>query len=319
MRLNSKTSATSSSLTKRLRSKPLAGKPLPDPTEDLELIRADDFHLDTTLHSGQAFRWIRVNGGHAGVLDGNPVFLRQMGDSIACTKSVVNQARHYLALDHDFRAMCAGFPKDATMETAISRCFGMRILRQPIWECLAGFICSSQKQVAHIRAIQAAVCTRFGVEVGQIGMERLRDFPGPDKIAQACEADLRGCAMGYRAPNLLKTARIIASGAFDLEKLRFMTTEEARSALVQLPGVGVKVANCVLLFALERLDVVPVDVWIDRILRRHYVSPGSRPTAKELALLAEGTFGRYAGYAQQMLFHTARMQKAESRNKQIKK
>ncbi|MFQ3577805.1 MAG: hypothetical protein SNJ52_02190, partial [Verrucomicrobiia bacterium] len=80
-----------------------------------------------------------------------------------------------------------------------------------------------------------------------------------------------------------------------------------------------KVANCVLLFALERLDVIPIDVWIDRILRQHYVRAGDKPTPRELAVFAERTFGRYGGYAQQMLFHAARMRKAESRDRLRKK
>lgn len=213
---------------------------------------------------------------------------------------------HYFALDHSLAAICKSFPDDPMMRAARKFCRGLRIIRQPEWECLATFICSSMKQVAHIRQISKKLRQRFGKRrpfKGQV----CYSFPSADELAASSEAQLRECALGYRAKNLLATARRIATGEIDLPSLGRLPDPELRKALCELPGVGLKVANCVMLFAYGRLAAFPVDVWIERVLRDNYLGRGRKLNAKRLQMFTQEYFGDHGGYAQQYLFHYARM------------
>src|SRR5204863_7566709 len=179
--------------------------------------------------------------------------------------------RHYFGLDHQLRAICASFPNDPVMNAARKFCRGLRIIRQPKWECLATFICSSMKQVAHIRQISLALRERFGAQ-RRIGTHIAYTFPSPRRLARASEKELLECKLGYRAKNLRETARLVSSGEADLEAWSVLSDADLRKHLCALPGVGPKIANCVMLFAYERLRAFPIDVWIERVLRQRYFS-----------------------------------------------
>jgi N-glycosylase/DNA lyase len=181
----------------------------------------------------------------------------------------------------------------------------LRIIRQPRWECLATFITSSMKQVAHIRQISRALRTRYGKCQRVMDCE-VHSFPAPSRIAKLTEPDLRACALGYRAKNLLATARLVASSEADLEQWGDLSDESLRARLCELPGVGAKVANCVMLFAYERLRAFPIDVWIERVLKQKYFPRKRKVTATQLRAFCETYFGQHGGYAQQYLFHHAR-------------
>jgi N-glycosylase/DNA lyase len=131
-------------------------------------------------------------------------------------------------------------------------------------------------------------------------------FPLPDRIAELTEQDLRKCALGYRAKNLLTTARLVTRGDAELEQWSSLADEELRARLCELPGVGAKVANCVMLFAYERLRAFPIDVWIERVLKEKYFPRKRKVTAQQLRAFSESYFGEQGGYAQQYLFHHAR-------------
>ena len=191
------------------------------------------------------------------------------------------------------------------MNAARNFCHGLRIIRQPKWECLATFICSSMKQVAHIRQISLALRKRFG-EQRRIGDQLVYTFASPRRLAQASEKELLECKLGYRAKNLRATARLVSSGQADLEAWSALSDAELRKQLCALPGVGPKIANCVMLFAYERLRAFPIDVWIERVLRQHYFSRRRKMTAQRLRQFSETYFGEHGGYAQQYLFHQAR-------------
>jgi len=212
----------------------------------------------------------------------------------------------YFALDHPLAEICDSFPNDPVMTAARNFCHGLRIIRQPKWECLATFICSSMKQVAHIRQISLELRKRFG-EQQRIGDQLVYTFAPPRRIAQASEKELRDCKLGYRAKNLRSTARLVNSGQADLEAWSALSDTELRKQLCSLPGVGPKIANCVMLFAYERLRAFPIDVWIERVLRQHYFSGRKKMTAQRLRQFSETYFGQHGGYAQQYLFHHARM------------
>jgi len=180
---------------------------------------AGDFDLALTLECGQVFHWRREGKGWLGVIGEQAVFIEQEGTEEAVLKisrGAEELARHYFALDHPLAEICATFPEDPAMRAASEFCRGMRIVRQPAWECIATFITSSMKQVAHIAQISHTLRRRYGKRVEWDGRE-LFAYPTPGALARLSEEDLRACALGYRAKNLLGAARMIAEGRLDLE------------------------------------------------------------------------------------------------------
>lgn len=269
-------------------------------------IPAPIFDLRRTLASGQVFHWIPEGEGASfqGLIGATPVQIRQKGDRLWVTPGTEALVARYFALDHDLGAIYRSFPSNPALSGAMEACHGIRIIRQPLWECLATFLTSSMKQVAHIRQMSHALRMRFGQPVP--GWEKLAAYPEPHRLASASEAALRQCGLGFRAKHLLATAQWIDSGRVDLEAVRQLDDKAALAELCRLPGVGPKIANCVLLFAYERLRAFPIDVWIERVLRNIYFAHKRKPTLGQLQEFAARSFGPYGGYAQQYLFHYAR-------------
>src|SRR5262250_970207 len=205
---------------------------------------AVDFDLAATLNSGQVFHWEKVGDGFCGAIGDHAVYVEQRGKYLRvefegeaprrhrkkgrfvsnsragsqepAPRSVARIAHNYFALDHPLNEICASFPRDTVMNAARDFCRGLRIIRQPKWECLATFICSSMKQLAHIRQISLALRRRFG-DRRRVDDHVVYTFPPAHRIARATENDLRECALGYRAKNLLMTARLVSSGEADLD------------------------------------------------------------------------------------------------------
>jgi N-glycosylase/DNA lyase len=289
---------------------------------ECRITNATDFDLEKTLNSGQVFHWDKMGDGFVGTIGDLPVAIVQHRDNLQIRSCRLDRLKRsslrelvarYFALDHSLGEICAALPNDPAMDAAKDFCRGLRIICQPRWECLATFICSSMKQVAHIRQISRALRERFG-EARKIDNHRVFTFPTAQRIARTSEKELRQCALGYRAKNLLATARQVAKGEVDLEKMSILSDVDLREALCALPGVGAKVANCVMLFAYERLRAFPIDVWIERTLREKYFARKRKVTAKGLREFAATYFGEHGGYAQQYLFHHARMNKQAGGN-----
>jgi N-glycosylase/DNA lyase len=281
-------------------------------------IRAPNFDLAMTLDSGQVFHWERAGNGFVGTIGNLPVYVEQRGDVLRAKVASASSRRseknaqdarativRYFALDHPLAEICASFPNDPMMSAARDFCRGLRIVRQPKWECLATFICSSMKQVGHIRQISLALRRRIGDQRRVCG-HPVFTFPPALRIARVSEQQLRECALGYRARNLLATARLVSSGEANLKAWSALSDAGLREMLCTLPGVGAKVANCAMLFAYERLRAFPIDVWIERVLRQQYFPLKRRVTGVWLREFSETYFGEHGGYAQQYLFHHAR-------------
>src|SRR4051812_47540532 len=234
-------------------------------------IPAPDFDLEKTLNSGQVFHWVSADGGFYGLIGDLAVYVRQHEQSLlarvasaACSRISFGAGRcgsdhsrgrgidartedhwqdanatirHYFALDHCLTEICCSFPNDPVMNAAADYCRGLRIIRQPKWECLATFICSSMKQVAHIRQISRKLRERFG-EPRRINGRILHTFPAAERLARSSEKELRECALGYRAKNLLATARLVSSGHANLEEWSNLPDADLMARLCALPGVG---------------------------------------------------------------------------------
>jgi N-glycosylase/DNA lyase len=281
----------------------------PRPANCEHLFPAPQYDLEATLTSGQAFGWERSGDDWTAVVQGHWVCLRQQGDSIRARTAQPqfdwSWLAEYLQVKVDLGEVLATFPADPHVRAAITSCRGLRLLRQDPWECLASFILSSTKQIVQIRQIVAALCARFGTPVSAPGPQPAFSFPGAAWLAAVSEAELRACKMGFRAPYLLVTARMVASGECNLEELRNRSLAEARVQLLKLPGVGEKIADCVLLFAYGFPTAFPVDVWVAKALRKFYFR-GRRVKPAQLHSFISAHFGPNAGYAQQYLFHYIR-------------
>jgi N-glycosylase/DNA lyase len=266
---------------------------------------APDFDLARTLDSGQVFHWENRGPGYIGAIGASAAYVKQRGARLFFAGVTAKTLARYFSLDHPLAEICRTFPGDPAMTAARDFCRGLRIIRQPRWECLATFITSSMKQVAHIRQMSHTLRKRYGERLPTLDGE-VHAFPTPEKIAKLTELDLRKCALGYRAKNLLATARQVATGQADLEQWSTLPDDALRSRLCALPGVGAKVANCVMLFAYERLRAFPIDVWIERVLKEKYFPRKRKVTPEQLRAFCETYFGEHGGYAQQYLFHHAR-------------
>jgi N-glycosylase/DNA lyase len=269
-----------------------------------------DYDLAATLTSGQAFRWQQHDQWWAGVIGAHWVRLCSDPTSITAETAAPvadwDWLTHYLQLHLDLREVVRTFPDDEPMRAAVAACRGLRLLRQDPWECLASFILSSTKQIVQIRQITSLLCERYGEPLAVApGWPAAFAFPCPAHLARVTEAELRACKMGFRAPYLLATARLIVGGQLELARLQALPVEEARNQLLALPGVGRKIADCVLLFAYGFQSAFPVDVWVMRALQQLYF-PRRRVRLQRLHRFAATHFGPRAGYAQQYLFHYIR-------------
>ena len=278
------------------------------------LLRVRDYDLAGTLRSGQAFRWSERHGSFTGVVQGKWLRLTATPDAIAAETARPEEdwdwVEHYLQSRVDLAAILATFPPDEPMQASIRACPGLRLLRQDPWECLASFILSSTKQIVQIQQIVGLLCTRFGSPVPvPDGEPPAFAFPSAAQLAAVDEQALRECKMGFRAPNLRAAARRVAGGDLDLASLHTLPCAEARERLVSLPGVGPKIANCVLLFAGGFQEAFPVDVWVMKALRQLYF-PRRQPSPARLQRFVETHFGPNAGYAQQYLFHYMRIRRS---------
>ncbi|MGC8742857.1 MAG: DNA-3-methyladenine glycosylase family protein [Verrucomicrobiia bacterium] len=282
------------------------------------LFSVKDYNLDYTLDSGQAFRWEKIDGGWEGVIYNRWVRLEPHKDGIAATVfGRINDwswLEDYLQINVDINAILNSFPKDRRLEQAVKECRGLRIVRQQPWECLASFLMSSSKQIIQIKQIISNLCRHFGEPVPTPpGREQMYSFPSVESIAQADETNLRQCKMGFRAAYLKNTAQLIKKEKINLDELSFLTIDQAREALMRFPGVGVKIANCVLLFSLGFYRAFPVDVWVRKALQNFYFE--NKPVKKrEMERFAYEYFGEFGGYAQQYLFHYIRVKLSKNKS-----
>ena len=276
----------------------------------------------STLESGQAFRWRKCDpeedGGHAwyeGVIFGNVVGLRQRPDGIEfrcgpdSESTLVGPLRHYLRLDDDLRSIYRTITVDEHISSAVERYPGLRIVRQDPWECLISFICSANSNIRRITSNVQDMSSTLGRPI-ELGGRSCHAFPSPEELASAGEGRLRELGLGFRAKYVASVADIVANGGIDLLAMREASYDDTLQALVALPGVGDKVANCAMLFSLDKLDAFPVDVWVHRALVDWYpaeVANGKPLSRTDMRLWAQDRFKPYSGYANQYLFHDRRV------------
>jgi len=286
---------------------------------ELKLKLSQFFDLDLTLCCGQAFRWEKVGGWWCGVVKDKPIKVRQRGNMLEFENVSREFIENYFGLKDDLPSILAQITRDHHIEKAVKTLKGLRILRQDPWECLISYICATYKNIPAIKRMLSNMAKKFGEKVfleGQV----FYAFPTAERLAEASLKDLAECGLGYRAKYVSETAKKVSKGEFKMEDLKAESFKKARETLLTLPGVGLKVADCVLLFSLEKLEAFPVDVWIKRIIIKHYRNffgknfiekislkkSLTRAEYERLSLFGREYFGVYAGYAQEYLYHFER-------------
>ena len=290
-------------------------------------ISCKDFDLKATLESGQVFGFTKdPAGAYDGVLLGHPVRLRQTNEvlrveriSTERTTSQTEQKGHvrnsnvsllrrsrpfgtwsgsvvrdYFDLDRDLKGIFSLLRGDPVLQPAFKTFKGLRLIHQDPWEALACFILSSNNNIKRIMGIYRGLVRHFGY------------FPSPSDIARSHERVLRGLGLGYRAPFIFKTAVFLSTNPGYLGMVREADYENAKERVLAFPGIGPKVADCVLLYGFHKLEAFPVDVWILRIMRRLYFR-NRKVSEDKVRAFGMKRWGKDAGYVQQYLFHSARM------------
>ncbi|MDI6691344.1 MAG: DNA glycosylase [Candidatus Bathyarchaeota archaeon] len=277
------------------------------------------FDLDVTLCCGQVFRWDKHGEWWYGVVEGKVLKLRQIGNELEFENADVDFVKNYFGLNDDLPYIFSKISKDEHMKQAVEIFKGLRIIRQNPWECLVSYICATYKNISAIKQILFNLSKKFGEEIRFEG-QKFYTFPTLERLAKAATQELAHCGLGYRVNYVAETAKLVHKNHFDFESLRKMSYEEAKNELLKFKGVGLKVADCVLLFALGKLEAFPVDVWIKRVILKYYANHFpkefvrkisgkkslSKTEYKELNLFGRKYFGEYAGYAQEYLYHYER-------------
>lgn len=265
------------------------------------VLDCSDFDLANTLGSGQFFRYEQRQGWYY-VVTKNKVFrARQEGNKLYYEGVSARFITHFLGLDNNYSIIKQRLKQDPVLARAIQQYSGLRILRQDPWECTLAFLCSQYSNIKKIKKNLDLIAQRFGTRVTFKGF-KTHTTPPPKSINDLNA--LKECALGYRAKYVYETAQRVSDKQF--KKLRALPYEKAKQKLLELPGIGEKVADCILLFSLDFTEAFPVDVWIERVLRENYVK--NKHSLKELALFGRQRWGKMAGYAQQYLYHARRTQ-----------
>lgn len=283
----------------------------------MAILKAQDFNLKATLESGQLFRYhLDSDGFYYIVVGGTIIKARQKGSVLEyeCSNSSFG-IKKFLGLNYNYRKIISSISRDEKISAAIRHHYGLRILGQPLWECTASFICSSFSNIPRIKQCIGKVAAAFGDEIEFCGFKSF-SFPQPQQIDDFSR--LKKCGLGYRAKYLFETAKVFSSNKqYSVQQLRKLSYAGAKKKLLELPGVGNKVADCILLFSCGFFEAFPVDVWIQRAMEAHYGSEiasfaaeanikRKKVNEKIVADFARNYFGRYAGYAQQFIYHDAR-------------
>jgi len=278
------------------------------------------FNLGFTLCCGQVFRWEKKGEWWYGVVKGKVFKIRQRGHELEFENIDEDFIRDYFGLNEDLEKIANQIAKDRNIKEALKEFKGLRIVRQDPWECLISYICATYKNISAIKHMLLNLSQKFGEKVTFNGNE-FYTFPVPARLATATSTDLKKCGLGYRVSYVYETAKKVHENVFDFERLRNLPYEKAKKELANFPGVGLKVADCVLLFSLGKLEAFPVDVWIKRAILRFYSKHFSSDFLEKIGeksltssqyaklnMFGRSYFGEYAGYAQEYLYHHQRTQ-----------
>jgi len=267
------------------------------------------FDFKKIADGGQAFRWnLQDDGTYVGVV-GNYVFeIDQRDNELIIDSSGSGEEipflEEYMDLKRDYSEIEKKMLEFEELIPVVTFSSGYRILFQNPWETTISFIISANNHIRNIKRTIENICRSYGNPINFKG-ETYYTFPSPDVLARISEEELMLTKCGYRARFIIETAKIIADGKFDLYNFYEKSAGEIRTHLVTLPGVGRKVADCIMLYSMRKFDAFPIDVWIQRVMQHMYFE-GKKVSLGKLQKFAEDRFGEIAGFVQQYLYFYSR-------------
>ena len=282
------------------------------------------FNLYHTLDCGQVFRWENMKNGWYGVVRETVIKVMQIRDELVFQTfpddKGISFIRRYFRLDDDLPQITSKIDKDAIIHRAIDKLYGLRIIRQEPWECIVSYICATFSNISRIKGMIRNLSRKFGKEIIYNGLT-FYAFPQIEVLAKATLRELSDCGLGFRSKYVQYAARAIKDYIPDFESLKRLTYQKSKRLLLSLPGIGPKVADCILLFSINKLGAFPVDIWIKRILCKYYSKrfPDYEFVKKkgitlkryeQLSAFGRSYFGEYAGYAQEYLFYYYRLNRS---------
>ncbi|MGD8299801.1 MAG: DNA repair protein [Nitrosopumilaceae archaeon] len=264
--------------------------------------------LENSINSGQVFLWKKWQNNWYGIDGQNVLRVDKQGKIKSYSKQKIDFFREKDDVEKIIRSIC----KDKITKYAVKKYQGLRLLRQDPFQCYISFIVSSNSNIQKIKFTLENICKKFGDRVFFDGMEFFL-FPEPKKLASALLEEIKNCGAGYRSKHIIEASKKVVSGEVNFECLKKSDYEQAKKTLCDVSGIGNKVADCILLFSLEKFEAFPLDRWMIRILEKHYSDifelNTKNITEKQYRILHEKTreyFGPYSGYAQQFLFKMER-------------
>ena len=273
----------------------------------------NEFEPRDIFTCGQAFRWYEeADGSFTFITHGKVANAKKVGDKIflkGVDKNSFDEIFYnYFDLSRDYKLVIEELAKDEVMKNATDYGKGIRILNQDKFETIISFIISANNQIPRIKKSIEKISEMYGDYLGEDENRKYYSFPSAEKLSLARPEDLREFArVGFRDVRIVETANLIKDGRVNIEEIDKMELEDARRTLQELPGVGPKVADCILLFAFDRKESFPVDVWIKRVMEELYLKEVT-PKSK-IAMRGREVFGKNAGFANQYLFYYGRENK----------
>ena len=264
--------------------------------------------IDNSINSGQVFLWERHGTNWYGI-DGQDILKINQNGAI---KSILNSKTNFFRKNDNIQEIIKSISKDKTVKKAVKEYEGLRIFKQEPFQCMISFIISSNSNIQKIKNSLEKITKKFGKKI-TIENKDFFLFPEPEKIAKASIDEIKACGVGYRAPFIKEAAKMVVSKKINFEYLEKCDYQEAKKNICLVPGIGNKVADCIMLFSLNKLEAFPLDTWIIKILEKYYSNEfkieTKTITIKQYDMLHEkivNYFGPYCGYAQQFLFKMER-------------
>ena len=264
--------------------------------------------IDNSINSGQVFLWEKQGSDWYGI-DGQDILKINKNGVI---KSIRNSKTDFFRNNDNIQEIIKSISKDKTVKKAVKEYEGLRIFKQDPFQCMISFIISSNSNIQKIKSSLEKITRKFGTKVKIEGKEFFV-FPKPEKIAKASIDQIKTCGVGYRASFIKEAAQMVVLKKIDFEYLKKCDYQEAKKNICRIPGIGNKVADCIMLFSLNKLEAFPLDTWMIKILEKYYSKEfkieTKTITQKQYELLHEkivNYFGPYCGYAQQYLFKMER-------------
>ena len=265
-------------------------------------------NIDNSINSGQVFLWEK-NGNDWYGINGQDILKINKNGII---KSLLNSKTNFFRKNDNMQEIIKSISKDEIVKKSVKQYVGLRIFKQDPFQCMISFIISSNSNIQKIKSSLEKISKKFGTKV-KIQNKEFFLFPKPEKLANASIEEIKKCVVGYRAPFIKQASKMIVLKKINFKYLEKCDYQEAKKKICVIPGIGNKVADCILLFSLNKLEAFPLDTWMIKILEKYYSNQFNIETKtiteKQYQILHEkivNYFGPYCGYAQQFLFKMER-------------